>query len=265
MSTSDCAPGQTNPLPWQPWKPDELLAHKAVGTPPEPLCESHAGSTHVTDAEQCPLIECSRGETTGINSDHLREEAYALGHAQGYAQGFAEGMADGRASGYDNGYEEGSTAGRHEGYAKIHAEIERLTTLADACAASLEQLESSVGEALVNLAVCIARRLVKNSLAAQSEAILELVRDVLADYQGNHVLLTLRMHPDDLQLVRDQIETIQSSCPWRLVADSSIERGGCAACSAVGDIDATLPTRWERILGSLGRPRPSPGSSQYGD
>ena len=265
MSTSDYSPGQTNPLPWQPWKPDQLLAHEAVDLPPDTQCDNQAGPTDVTDARQCTLIDSGRGETTGINPDHLREEAYASGHAQGYAQGFAEGMADGRASGYDNGYAEGFTTGRQEGYASTYAEVERLTRLADACAASLEQLESSVGEALVNLALCIARRLVKDSLTAQPEAIVELVRDVLADFQGNQALLTLRMHPDDLQLVRDQIETIQYTSPWRLVPDSSIERGGCTACSAVGDIDATLSTRWERILGSLGQPPPSPGCSPYDD
>ena len=39
----------------------------------------------------------------------------------------------------------------------------------------------------------------------------------------------------------------------RLLADASIERGGCLAETVLGNIDATLQTRWERVTSALGQ------------
>ena len=40
---------------------------------------------------------------------------------------------------------------------------------------------------------------------------------------------------------------------WTVRADGGIERGGCVASAASGELDATLATRWSRVVKALGR------------
>jgi flagellar assembly protein FliH len=40
---------------------------------------------------------------------------------------------------------------------------------------------------------------------------------------------------------------------YRLLADARITPGGCIAETALGSIDATIETRWERVIAAVGR------------
>ncbi|WP_369751602.1 FliH/SctL family protein [Pandoraea sp. B-6] len=43
---------------------------------------------------------------------------------------------------------------------------------------------------------------------------------------------------------------------WTVRADSTIERGGCKAEAASGEVDATVATRWQRVMAALGKDLP---------
>ncbi|NLC37416.1 MAG: flagellar assembly protein FliH, partial [Alcaligenaceae bacterium] len=64
--------------------------------------------------------------------------------------------------------------------------------------------------------------------------------------------LKLRVNPADLDLVDEYLQQSGSVTHWRLQADMSIDRGGCVAETALGNIDATLQTRWQRVVSTLG-------------
>ena len=40
---------------------------------------------------------------------------------------------------------------------------------------------------------------------------------------------------------------------WTVRTDPAIERGGCRANSATGEVDGTLQTRWERVAATIRR------------
>ncbi len=201
---------------------------------------------HAPDA----IPELGTQHTEGAD-DEERSQAYAEAYELGLAEGMTEGRSAGYKAGYDTGYEAGLLDGRDKGGAQAHAEITRLKALSDACTAALDKLEHEVGEALVNLAVHIARHLVRNTLTIDRKAILDIVGEILAAHEGQQALLTLRMHPDDAELVRRHLNDTLSTGSWKLLADESVEAGGCLASSVFGEVDATLSTRWELVLSSL--------------
>lgn len=179
-------------------------------------------------------------------------EGYAAGHAQGISMGTEEGHRDGHAQGYAAGLEAGHQAGSEE----ARQAVIRLTSLADECAASVACIEEDMGQALIALSIRIAEQILHTTLDTQPEKIVDLVRNITHldnDKDGN---LKLRLHPDDVSLVQKYLSEEAGIGQWRTVPDSSIQRGGCRAETALGEIDATLQARWERVTWALGHKSP---------
>jgi len=122
--------------------------------------------------------------------------------------------------------------------------------LTDELAQGLRALEADVGQALITLALAVAQKIVGDTLIHHPDTILACVRDVLR-IDADAAPLCLRLHPDDLAIVRSQLAEDLRSRDCRLVADASLARGGCRVETALGDIDATLQTRWQQVLTAL--------------
>jgi flagellar assembly protein FliH len=215
-------------------------------------------------AEQDAALIVEEPPEPGPDPAEVLAEARRAGHAQGLQEGRAEGYDLGVAEGKPRGYEEGLAQGREAGYAEGlqqarqqgAEEAEQLRAVADATAVSLGALEEKTGQALLTLALDIARQVLRTTLATEPESMLAAVREVLHLSPGASAPLRLWLHPLDLELVRLHLAEELRSGPWRVLADESITRGGCRAETSLGDIDATLETRWRRVAASLGRTMP---------
>ena len=188
--------------------------------------------------------------------ERLREAARVRGHAEGYAEGHTAGMDAGLKEGLEQGLREGRETGYAEGFAQgseaARLEVERLDALLQSTAESVGRIEAETGEALLGLAMSIARQVLRSTLDAEPERILELVREVVHADGEPQGLVQLRLHPEDVSLVEEYLRADGSISRWTLHADESVERGGCIVTTALGSIDATLQTRWERVISGLG-------------
>ncbi len=187
----------------------------------------------------------------------LRDAAQLSGHAEGYATGHAQGLAagteEGRKAGHELGYAAGFEAGLASGRERAQQEIAQLHELANASATALASVDEEMGQALISLSIRIAEQVLRSTLEAHPEKILDLVRDITHLDTSKEAILKLRVHPDDLDLVDQYLQHDISVSHWRLLADASVERGGCLAETVLGNIDATLQTRWERVTSALGQ------------
>lgn len=240
MSDRRAAPASPSSASWQRWRLASFEEQDAVVSEPE--------------------VRPDPGPDPRV----VREEARRAGHAQGLDEGRAEGydlgVAEGRARGYEQGLEEGRKAGHAKGLEEARKqgadEAGRLQAIAEATASSLAQLEEKTGQALLTLALDIARQVVRTTVATQPEALLTAVREVLHMNPTASAPLRLWLHPLDLELVRLHLAEELKTGSWRVLADESITRGGCRAETSLGEIDATLETRWRRVAASLARDMP---------
>ncbi|MYN11657.1 flagellar assembly protein FliH [Pusillimonas sp. TS35] len=238
---------------WQRWRP-EALAPRRPGR-----AVANAQARAEGDAAEHNALATALAQARKMHAQalQLHDDAKARGHEEGYAQGHAlglrEGTAAGHQQGYDAGYQAGLAQGREDGAADAHAKARQLASLADGLAQSVHAFEAETGEALVSLAIRIAEQVLHSTLDMQPEKILDLVRDVLRTQADPDALVTVRLHPDDAALVREHLESDPSAGPWRLMPDETIARGGCIANTVLGSVDATLATRWQRVLAALGR------------
>jgi len=165
----------------------------------------------------------------------------------------------------DNARNEGYAAGYHEGSAHAAAEAERLAALVQNLDVQLSEMDQAIADNLVALALEVARSVVGVTLAAHPAQVLDVVRkatDALPLF-GQHAQLLL--HPEDTALVRKQLGEQLHHAGWKLIESHTIERGGCRLESPATRIDATLSTRWQRVVASLGRDEPWQRPDNNGD
>ena len=157
----------------------------------------------------------------------LRETARAEGHAAGLAAGRAEA--------------------RH----MLDQEAQRLGTLLATFGDAINSLQDEVGAAVLGLALDVARQVLRNELAEHPDSMLAGIREAL-DLGGSSGNAQLMLHPADAAFVKEQLHDLLNAGQWRIIEDASIGPGGCKIVTTSGSIDATLTTRWRRVVTALG-------------
>lgn len=223
---------------WTRWQPDPIHLE-----PRQPETAEQAVST----TEYATRLQ----NTLSRIRQEAQKNGYADGHAAGYAAGMKEGLAKGLDRGQKEGYQAGFDSGQQDGHDQAQQVATRLAALNQECATALMQIEADVGQALIALAIRIAETILHRTLDTEPDTILALIGDVLRLETGKSAVLKLRVNPADLILVRNYLQDEADTSLWRILPDDTITRGGCTAHTALGDIDATLETRWRRVVSSI--------------
>jgi len=157
--------------------------------------------------------------------------------AAGYAEGLARGLEEGRAQGYG----EGLDAGRRVAEAESAAAVARIGKVLAALGGEITVLDDAVEDAVVALALELARRIVGAEVTRNREALVGLIRQVLAEIPIDTGTPRILLHPDDLAALRTHVPDLGSG-KVEMVADDSMEAGGCRVL-ADGIDNATRPDR----------------------
>ena len=165
------------------------------------------------------------------------------------------GAVEGREQGHAQGYSQGLAEGRAAGLAAVQAQAAQLQALARTLPAALQLAQGSVADDLLALALDIARQVLGQTLAAQPQAILAVVHDLLQAEPSLCGAPLLLLHPDDAALVKELLADDLKASGWRVRHDAQIERGGCRVTAHNGERDATVQARWERVSAALARPQ----------
>ncbi|MFD1215480.1 flagellar assembly protein FliH [Microbulbifer celer] len=177
--------------------------------------------------------------------EKLRDQARSEGLQQGYDAGFAEG--------YERGLAEGRAAGTAETDRQRHELLSPLATLAKDFSHALNTVDDSIAEEVTALALAVGRRLADEALQAQPQQVATLVRRLLREaptFNGSE-RARLWLNPEDLPLVKQELETELASAGWDLDQDPQLARGGCRITTATGEIDASRDTRWQALMARI--------------
>ena len=143
--------------------------------------------------------------------------------------------------------------GYRAGLAEARESNQRLVALVDGLSASVARMEREMAQTIVKVAVDLARQVVRESIAVRPELLVPLVNDALAGIARTVDPGAVYVHPDDLPLVVERMGDALAHAGWRPFADEQVERGGCRLEFAGGQVDATVATRWQRMMGQLER------------
>jgi flagellar assembly protein FliH len=159
------------------------------------------------------------------------------------------------------GYEDGHAAGHADGHAEAHEagqlanaeQLEHLRALADGFSVALRDADQLIANDVLDLALQLAKGMLKNALQVKPELILPIVRDAIEYLPVLQQPALLVLHPDDAPVVRAGIGEELDKGGWRVVEDASVGRGGCKVDTASNQIDATAAARWQRLSHALGK------------
>ncbi|MDR3445579.1 MULTISPECIES: flagellar assembly protein FliH [unclassified Dyella] len=152
--------------------------------------------------------------------EQAREEGYAAGHAQGMA----------------------------EARDVLQERMQRLDALLESAARPLRSMDELVELELARLAMTVARQVLAHELRTAPDLVVEAVRQAalaLPSATGN---LRVRLHPDDLALLRS-LDMVESH--WQLLPDNSLQRGDCLLESERSRLDARVETRLAAVVDAV--------------
>lgn len=165
---------------------------------------------------------------------------------------------------FTKGYAQGERAGLEAGAKRAEAmlrrvahTLEELSTLRDAMVRQSEQ-------ELVQLAVAIARRILRREVAVDPQLIGALAH-VALERVGSAIPAVIRLHPEDYAIVSAQQSADWAGRQVQVLPDPSVSRGGCLVESEFGYIDASVDAQVGEIARVvLGDAEGSAGQLQRG-
>lgn len=153
--------------------------------------------------------------------------------------------------------EEGMRAGLAalDAYKRNHAAA--MTAQMQAVCTGLQQrlaaLEQTLAERVSDVALALARQVVRDEIRQQPELLATVAREALDTLMASARHIVLRVHPQDHGLVTRELQERLATQDIRLVADAGLERGDCRVESDIGSVDASVATRWRRAAAAMGR------------
>lgn len=180
---------------------------------------------------------------------------------KGHAEGMERGLAEGRATGYAEGFAAGAQAAQAAQAETAH----RLAALIGSLSAPIPAVDRAVEEAIVSLALEIARVVIGGEIGRSREFLVRLIRAALAKVPIEMGTLEVALNPADLDLVRALAPEIEEGGA-ALIADAAIEAGGVLvvghteprdarwhphAREGLSQVDLSLAGRWRNVMLTL--------------
>lgn len=170
------------------------------------------------------------------------EEIEAL-QRQAYDEAFEEGLAEGRERGY--------AEARARGEAEIRTAVASLESIVRQLAEPLERVDDAVVDALGDLALTIARHLVRRELKSNPGEVVGVVRETMRHLPIAPRAARIRLHPDDIELVQSAFALRDDSRSWQLEPDPLLTRGGCVVETESSRVDASVESRLAAIASRM--------------
>lgn len=159
---------------------------------------------------------------------------------------------------HQQAYDAGHADGFREGTQKSANEAVQLQALLAGIERQSHEINQRIAHDVLELALEVARQMVRQSLSVHPELIVTLIHDALARTALAHTVqplaaATIALNPADAALVHEQLGVELAAAGWRIVEDAKLLRGGALLQTAATQIDATIGTRWQRLAAALGQ------------
>ncbi len=144
------------------------------------------------------------------------------------------------------GLREGELAGRNRAGAEMQPVLERLNRSIQEIVGLRARLRHEAESDVVQLALAIARRVIRRELASDPDALRGLVMAALEKLQGQEIS-RIKVHPSHVAMVKSCLQPSISGGQLDVLADSSRELGSVIFETARGNLDASVDSQLQEI------------------
>ena len=151
-----------------------------------------------------------------------------------------------------DGYSTGYATGHAAGIAQAEDARARLAVLLGSITENAGGHVQQLLDEVLDFSLLLARQMVGEALAVRRELVLPVVSAALKELPQMSQSVQLLLNPADLELVRAFLAAEPAPVAPSLLADAAIAPGGCRIVAEQCEVDATVQTRWRRLLANLG-------------
>jgi len=159
---------------------------------------------------------------------------------------------------FASGYAAGERAGLEAGTKRAEAMLRRLAQTLDELKALRGTLIRQTEQQMVQLALAIARKILRREATIDQDLIVAMAR-VALERVGESGIATIRLNPEDHASTVQRHGDHWAGSRVKVIADPSISRGGCVVESEFGFVDASVDAQFEQVAQALAD-SPSPAS-----
>ena len=157
-----------------------------------------------------------------------------------------------RAEGYQAGYAEGQQTARDEAAALIADTGTRMAEMIGHLQVALAHMDQNIAEQVLDLALEVSAQIVRGSISVKRDSLLPVIREALAALPLHHGHVALHLNPVDAEAVREQMGDQLAQTGTQIIPDATITAGGCTLRAGASEVDATVETRWKRVIEAIG-------------
>lgn len=206
------------------------------------------GAESLSGVRRFTLSDLGGAQLEAERPAEARDPVFEAGREQGIREGLRQGLEAAR-----------EQAAR-EAARRDEQAVESLSARAARLAAALDEqfaaISGSVADELVDLAIEIARQTVRQAIEVDRELLVNLAQEAIAALLDERSSFTLHVNPNDKPLLDHALGETLAARGARLVADPAISTGGCRLVAPTEEVDATVETRWRRVIAAMGRQAP---------
>lgn len=204
-----------------------------------PFAPTYAVDARLTD----PHLQSVVAAATRASTEAGRQD----GHRAGYAAGLAAAAAQADVAAQQQAA--ASARAQEQRDAQLRSALDLLGAAADAFRSREAVTVSVIEDTVVDLALGVARAVLDRELAVSVSPGREAVARAL-QLAPENCPATVRLHPDDASALGD-VEDLAAGRQLLVVADPSVEPGGCVVDAAGGQVDAQIGTALSRVAAVL--------------
>ena len=148
-------------------------------------------------------------------------------------------------------FEEGYRAGLE----KCNADLEKFRQSLNAFMTAKKDVFEYIAPDILEISVDIAKKIIKREVDADPQILIDTIVDILKTTSKNEPKIIIRVRPQAVQFIKDTIPNITYQygidSKISIVADPSVEEGGCIFQTNNGIVDASIDTQIEIIKKAL--------------
>ena len=160
-------------------------------------------------------------------------------------------LLDLEAQARDEGHAQGLAEGRAAAQLELSQQADRLAGILNALARPLDDVDTEIEQDIAQLAMAVARQLIRRELKTSPDEVIACVREALAVLPAAAREVRVSVHPEDALLIRSHLGEAHATSSWQLLDDPLVARGGCLIHTDHSRIDARVETRLARVVGAV--------------
>ncbi len=152
---------------------------------------------------------------------------------------------------YEEGYSQGFQKGLQDGNTVIQERLRNIDSIARFMQKPLDDLDEAVVEQLSQLAISIARKLIRREIKTDPGQIVAVVRETVSALPAGMQNIRVFMNPEDATVLRETMNLADGEQPWTIIEDPLLSKGGCKVLTDYSEVDASVEARLSGIIARM--------------